>query len=148
MLTTDGPKVLEYNCRMGDPEAQAIFPLIKGNLAEYFRQAAEGFINRALVRFSPGWAVCVIAAAGKYPQKGSKGLAIHGLDQVPKGLGVNHAGSRRDTNGTWRTNGGRIIGLTAKSENLSDARRRAYTAIRKIDFKGMQNRKDNGKLHF
>lgn len=148
MLTPDGPKVLEYNCRMGDPEAQAMFPLIKGSLAEYFRQAAEGFINRELVRFSPGWTVCVTAAAGKYPQGIAESLFIQGLEKISGDIMIYHAGSRRAANGKWRTNGGRIIGLTAKSADLATAREHAYAALQYIQFKGMQFRTDIGKLHF
>lgn len=148
MLTADGPKVLEYNCRMGDPEAQAIFPLIKGNLAEYFRQAAEGFINTNLIRFSPGWSVCITAAADKYPHGVAKGLAIHGLDQLPDGIRVYHAGTVQDAQGIWRTNGGRILGLTAQEGTLKAARSSAHRAMQKISFKGMQYRSDIGFLHF
>jgi len=148
ILTADGPKVLEYNCRMGDPEAQAILPLIKGNLAEYFRQAAEGFISPELIEFLPGWSVCVTAAARKYPQAGSAGTLIHGLDESKNDVTVYHAGTTRDKNGKWLTNGGRVLGLTAKADSLKQARARAYRALQKIQFRGMQYRTDIGKLHF
>lgn len=142
MLTGEGPRVLEFNCRLGDPEAQVILPRVEGDLAAVFLAAATGRLAGSL-RWREEAAVCVVLAAPGYPGKPQQDLPITGLEEaaaVP-GVNVDHAGTRRTGRG-WVTTGGRVVAVTGLGDDLEDARRRAYGAAERIRFPGRQMRRD------
>jgi phosphoribosylamine--glycine ligase len=147
ILTTEGPKVLEFNCRFGDPEAQAVLPLIAGDFAEFLFQAAKGRLNPGLIHFHEGWSVTLVMASGDYPTKSGSGDEISGLDRIETGQ-VYHAGTRRTADGTFETNGGRVLAVSHTGEDLAGARDQAYSELQKIRFKRAQFRRDIGSLHF
>ena len=145
MLTSGGPKVLEYNCRFGDPETQAILPRLKSDLLDILVRVVDGTLEDATIEWDPRVSVCVVLAAKGYPAKVETGQTIRGLDAVAKlpDVTVFHAGSaRRD--GTLATSGGRVLGVTALGKDLVEARAKAYTAIEHIRFDGAQFRNDIG----
>jgi phosphoribosylamine--glycine ligase len=145
MLTGEGPKVLEFNCRLGDPETQALVVRMDFDLAAVLAAAAEGKLEPNAVRWKPGAGVCVVMAAAGYPSNPRTGAKIDGLagaGLVP-GAVVFHAGTRRE-NGSCFVSGGRVLGVTASAPNLSAAAGRCYDAIAQIRFEGAQFRKDIG----
>jgi phosphoribosylamine---glycine ligase len=146
MLTDEGPKVLEFNARFGDPEAQAILPRLKADLGELLLACAEGRLDRAPVAWTPEACVTVILASGGYPGEPRTGLPIEGLDRagnLDKTM-VFHAGTaRRD--GTVVTAGGRVLGVSALGQDLAGARDRAYRAVSTVTFEGMHHRTDIAK---
>ena len=143
MLTADGPKVLEYNVRFGDPETQVILPRLKSDLAEIFLKASRGELDSCEIEWLDDCAVCVVAASGGYPGSYSKGLEIKGLEEAGKlpGTVIFHAGTT-DADGVLRTSGGRVLGITATAPGLEEAIARAYAAVDRIDFEGMYCRRD------
>jgi len=145
MLTKAGPKVLEFNCRLGDPETQAIVPRMDFDLAEVLHEAAAGRLDPSKLRWKPGASVCVVLAAGGYPGKFEKGMKIEGLTAAEQinGVKVLHAGTRRDRQSIL-TNGGRVLGVTATGSSLNEAVATVYAAATKIHFAGMHYRKDIG----
>lgn len=147
MLTADGPKVLEYNCRFGDPEAQAVFPLISGDLASYLLSAARGTILPERIRCRDDWSICVVLASAGYPESSRSGDAISGLDRA-EGVQVYHAGTRKRADGEYETNGGRVLAVVAQSPQREEAVRRVYREVDKIQFAGRQIRRDIGTMHF
>jgi len=147
ILTKNGPKVLEYNCRFGDPEAQAVLPLVEGDFAEYLYQAAKGKLNPGLLNFHEGWSVTLVMASKEYPARGSSGDVILGMDAVTSGR-VYHAGTRLNPEGKFETNGGRILAVSHTGETRQAARDAAYAERKKISFDGAQIRTDIGTLHF
>jgi phosphoribosylamine---glycine ligase len=141
MMTAAGPKVLEYNCRFGDPEAQAVLPRLRSDLLELLEAAAmPGGLAGVEPEWSPDWAVTVVLASRGYPQSASKGDRISGLDQVV-GAEVFHAGTAAD-DGDVVTAGGRVLGVTALGATPGEARDRAYEAAEGIEFDGRQMRSD------
>ncbi|MGD9559288.1 MAG: phosphoribosylamine--glycine ligase [Oscillospiraceae bacterium] len=146
MLTADGPKVIEYNCRFGDPETQVVLPLLESDLLEIMRACTEGRLREAMVRFAPGAAACVVMASGGYPEKYATGLPITGLAEAERlpGVAVYHAGTRLE-NGQLLTSGGRVLGVTAVAPTLSAALSTAYQAAGAIHFEGAHYRRDIGK---
>ncbi len=147
MLTSDGPKVIEYNCRFGDPETQVVLPLLKSDLFDIMRAVSEGTLERQKIEFSNGAAACVVLASGGYPESYEKGKEISGLaagQLADGGATVYHAGTAIDGN-KLVTSGGRVLGVTACGDNLREALDRAYAAARKISFDKMFYRKDIGK---
>lgn len=143
MLTSHGPRVLEFNCRWGDPEAQVIVPRLATDLAEVCWAAATGQLDRVTLTWRPEAAVCVVVAAAGYPGQPAVGDPIQGLDEaaaVP-GVHVDHAGTRRVA-GRWVTAGGRVVAVTALGRDLAEARRRAYEAADLVKFAGRQLRRD------
>jgi phosphoribosylamine--glycine ligase len=145
MITQDGPKVVEFNCRFGDPETQAILPLITSDLAEMLWRAANGILNGYELKTAPCWALSVVLASGGYPGNFVKGKRIHGLEQIhDKEAVVFHAGTALDPNGNVLTNGGRVLAVTGIGDDFLSARERAYSAVGKIQFEGMHYRKDIG----
>jgi len=147
MLTKTGPKVLEFNCRLGDPETQAILARVDFNLVEVLADAAAGRLQPEKLKWKPGASACVVLASGGYPGKFETGKEIHGLEeagQIPD-VKVLHAGTKRVA-GKIVTNGGRVLGVTSTGRDLSDALQKAYSAAGKIQFGGMHYRKDIGKL--
>ena len=147
MLTKNGPKVIEYNCRFGDPETQVVLPLLKSDLLTIFKAVRDERLADVKVEFSDGAAACVILASGGYPQKYQTGFEIHGLDAMGQAPGVTvyHAGTRLE-DGKFLTSGGRVLGVTAVGSDLSEALARSYAAAEKIVFEGVHYRKDIGKI--
>jgi phosphoribosylamine--glycine ligase len=147
MLTPDGPKVIEYNCRFGDPECQAVMPLVKGDLAGFCLAGAKGELDPELISFDEGWSVCVVLASAGYPESSRSGDVIRGLDEVGKAR-VYHAGTRRNAAGDWETNGGRVLAVVAGGPTRQDAVAAAHAAADKVAFDGMQRRRDIGICNF
>jgi phosphoribosylamine---glycine ligase len=141
MMTAAGPKVLEYNCRFGDPETQAVLPRLRSDLLELLEAATTpGGLAGAEPEWSPDWAVTVVLASRGYPESSSKGDPISGLDEV-EGAEVFHAGTAAD-DGRIVTAGGRVLGVTALGATPGEARDRAYEAAERIEFEGRQMRAD------
>jgi len=146
MLTENGPKVIEYNCRFGDPEAQAVLPLLSSDLFAIMRHVAAGTLSEAEVTFSSGASCCVVLASGGYPEAYRTGLLITGISQAEAmpGVSVFHAGTRLTQTGELVTAGGRVLGVTAVGDTLSQAIRSAYLAAEAISFEGAHMRGDIG----
>ena len=146
MLTEKGPRVLEYNARFGDPEAQVVLPRMKNDLVDVFEACIDGKLDETDLQFEDNAAVCVVLASEGYPVKYEKGLPIRGLENFKdkEGYYVFHAGTKFDGD-TIVTNGGRVLGVTAKGENLKAARANAYEAVKWIDFDNKYYRHDIGK---
>ncbi len=147
MLTEDGPKIIEYNCRFGDPECQAVMPLVRGDIASFCHAAAQGEMKPELLSFDEGWSVCLILASAEYPASSRSGDVISGLDEVQNAR-VYHAGTRRNPDGAWETNGGRVLAVVAGGADRLSAVEKAYTELEKISFDGAQKRGDIGRMHF
>ena len=147
MLTPDGPKVIEYNCRFGDPEAEAVMPMVRGDFTNYVFHAAKGLLKPELLHFAEGWSICVITASAGYPATSHSGDVIHGLDQV-EGARVYHCGTRKNSTGDFESNGGRVLAVAVQAASRSEAREKANAESAKITFDGMQRRSDIVKLHF
>ncbi|MGA2431722.1 MAG: phosphoribosylamine--glycine ligase, partial [Candidatus Acidiferrum sp.] len=143
MLTASGPKVLEFNCRLGDPEAQAIIARIDFDLAEILADAAAHRLDPSKLRWKPGASVCVVLASGGYPGRFEINKPISGLTDIKNNSGVEvlHAGTKR-IDDSIVTNGGRVLGVTAAAPSIDAALDKVYDAIRKIHFDGMHYRKD------
>jgi len=143
MITADGPKVIEFNCRFGDPETQAVLPLLDGDFLELLYTTAEGKINKNSVVNKNGAAVCVVAASKGYPDSYNKGFEINGLDKVEKDIIVFQAGTKFSGNKII-TNGGRVLGVTSivEKNDLKLAKQKAYENLEKIYFEGMYFRND------
>ena len=147
MLTPKGPKVIEYNCRFGDPETQVVLPLLRTDLLDIMLATTNGTLETTPVEFAGESAACVILASGGYPQKYATGKPISGLEngQLPGGEAVvYHAGTRQTAEGLV-TGGGRVLGVTATAPTLADAVQKAYAAADKIRFEGLHRRSDIGK---
>ena len=147
MLTPSGPQVIEYNCRFGDPECQAVMPLVKGDLASFCLAGAKGELRADMISFDDGWSVCVILASAGYPESSRSGDAIRGLEKTGN-FRVYHAGTRRNADGHWETNGGRVLAVVAGGTTRAEAVENAHAAADGISFDGMQRRRDIGILHF
>lgn len=148
MLTKDGPKVIEYNCRFGDPETQVVLPLLESDLFTIMKAVTDGTLDQTEVKFSDRSAACVIIASGGYPLSYEKGRIISGLTdgqlkENPE-IAIYHAGTARK-DGALVTNGGRVMGVTAAADSLDDALKRAYNACSEISFDGMFIRHDIGQ---
>jgi phosphoribosylamine--glycine ligase len=141
MITTDGPKVLEFNCRFGDPETQVLLTRLEGDLLPLLEATLSGQLEATQARWKPQPAVCVVMASGGYPGDYATGKTIEGLDAVQDGVTVFHAGTRR-SDGAVQTAGGRVLGVTALGEDLPAARARAYEGVDRIHFEGAQFRRD------
>ena len=148
MLTPDGPRVIEYNCRFGDPECEAVLPLVRGDFAGFCLAGAGGELRPELLEFDDAWSVCVILASAGYPDSSRSGDAITGLDATPAGTHVFHCGTRKSTHGHWETNGGRVLAVVASAESRQQAVSQAHLAADAIRFDGLQRRRDIGILHF
>ena len=145
MLTKSGPKILEFNCRLGDPETQAIVARMDFDLAEVLKDVADGKLDASKLRWKAGASVCVVLASGGYPGKFESGKRIGGLTAVGQNSGVKilHAGTKRE-GVTVVTSGGRVLGVTASGSSLNAAVSTAYKACTKVRFDGMHYRKDIG----
>lgn len=146
MLTEDGPKVLEYNARFGDPETQVVLPRMKNDIVEVFEACIDGTLDQIQLEFEDNAAVCVVLASDGYPVKYEKGFKIHGLEKFKDtdGYYVFHAGTKFDADGDIVTNGGRVLGVTAKGKDLKEARANAYKATEWINFANKYMRHDIG----
>ena len=146
MLTADGPKVLEYNARFGDPETQVVLPRMKNDLVDLFEACIDGTLDQIDLEFEDNAAVCVVLASAGYPEHYEKGFEIRGLENFKdkEGYYVFHAGSKFDDQGRVVTNGGRVLGVTATGTNLKEARANAYKATEWIDFDNKYMRHDIG----
>ena len=145
MLTAEGPKVLEYNARFGDPEAQVVLPRMKNDLIEVAEACIDGTLDQVDLQFEDNAAVCVVLASEGYPVSYEKGFPISGLDEFNKHEGYYcfHAGTKFDGDHIV-TNGGRVLGVTAKGKNLKEARANAYAATEWVQFKNKYMRHDIG----
>lgn len=146
MLTEDGPRVLEYNARFGDPEAQVVLPRMKNDIIDVFEACIDGTLDKVQLDFEENAAVCVVLASDGYPEHYEKGYPIEGLDTFKgkNGYYVFHAGTKL-ADGKIVTNGGRVLGVTAKGSDLKQARANAYAATEWIQFENKYKRNDIGK---
>lgn len=147
MITEEGPKVVEYNCRLGDPEAQVVLPLVESDLVDVFERVAEGGLEAGALRAASRAAACVVLASEGYPIDYDTGVEITGIDEA-EGLpevSVLHAGTRRRDDGTLVTDGGRVLGVTATGDDLTQALERAYRGVDAIHFEGKTFRSDIGE---
>lgn len=146
ILTERGPKVIEYNCRFGDPETQVVLPLLKTDLFTIMRAVRDERLGEVDIQWSTGAAACVVLASGGYPKKYETGLPIEGLDENGghPGVIVYHAGTKKQDGG-FLTAGGRVLGVTGLGETLPQALEKAYGAVREITFKNAHYRTDIGK---
>lgn len=146
MLTPQGPKVLEFNARFGDPETQVILPRLTTDLAQVMYAVATGNTADIQLEWSPSWAVCVVLASEGYPGAYEKGKVILGIDEAEalEGVTVFHAGTTLNSDGELVTNGGRVLNVVALGETFDEARERAYEACDLINFEGKQLRTDIG----
>lgn len=146
MITADGPKVIEYNARFGDPETQAVLPLLKTDLMDIFEAVVEERLDAQPVEFTGESAVCIVLASGGYPGIYAKGIEISGLDSLngANDIMVFHAGTKLE-NGHIVTSGGRVLGITAKAWDMDSAIKKAYAAVESIYFDNMHYRRDIGR---
>ncbi len=147
MLTPDGPKVLEYNARFGDPETQVVLPRMKNDIIEVMQACVNGTLSEIQLEFEDNAAVCVVLASDGYPEHYEKGFPITGLEAFDDkdGYFVFHAGSGKNAEGQIVTNGGRVLGVTALGADLKQARANAYAATEWIHFDNKYKRNDIGK---
>lgn len=146
MLTADGPKVLEYNARFGDPETQVVLPRMKNDIVDVFEACIDGTLDQIDLQFEDNAAVCVVLASAGYPEHYEKGKKITGLENFKDkdGYYVFHAGSKFDAEGNILTNGGRVLGVTATGKDLKEARANAYKATEWVNFENKYMRHDIG----
>lgn len=147
MMTPEGPKVVEYNCRLGDPEAQVVLPLVESDLAEVFRMLLNGNLEAGSIRTSGQSAACVVLASEGYPLDYETGFEITGTEaaeQMP-GVSVLHAGTESEADGRLVTAGGRVLGVTALGSSLAESLNRAYKGVDEIHFSGKTYRQDIGE---
>ena len=146
MLTPNGPKVIEYNCRFGDPETQVVLPLLKTDLVDIMLAIWEGKLNECSIEWKDGCAACVVMASGGYPKKYATGLPISGLDENGQVANcfVYHAGTKLDGD-TILTAGGRVLGVTATADTLPNALQTAYDGVKSIAFQDAHYRNDIGQ---
>lgn len=147
MLTPTGPQVIEYNCRFGDPECQAVMPLVRGDLAAFCLAGAQGELREDLIHFDEGWNVCVILASAGYPESSRSGDRISGLEKITEAR-VYHSGTRPTADGAWETNGGRVLAIVSGGATREEAVDKAHAAADLIHFDGLQRRRDIGILNF
>ena len=146
MIADGTPKVLEYNVRFGDPECQPIMMRLESSLVDLIEGALDGTLASTDLRWRPAASACVVMAAGGYPGSYGKGAAIDGIDAASEldGVTVFHAGTTRDGDGTWRTAGGRVLGVTALGDGIAGAVARAYDGVERIRWDGVHYRTDIG----
>ncbi len=144
MITDEGPKVVEYNCRFGDPECQVLLPAMKSDLLEVMLAAVEFRLEETEVEMSDEHYCCVVMASGGYPEAYAKGKEITGLDKVADDVLVFHSGTRRDAGGKLYTDGGRVLSVVANGPDLRGAISRCYREVEKISFEGAYYRRDIG----
>jgi phosphoribosylamine--glycine ligase len=149
MITKEGPKVLEFNARFGDPECQPIMMRLKSDLVTLLEATIDGRLDQVKIEWDPGASVCVVLCAGGYPGQIERGKEIHGLDRLrnwQKGF-VFHAGTAKEGD-RWITSGGRVLGVTARGDSIAEATREVYRAVDEISWEGMHYRKDIARRAF
>ena len=146
MLTPDGPKVIEFNARLGDPETQAVLPRMESDILDVFEAIVDGTIDRTPIAWSTRPAVGVVMASGGYPGDYETGYAIAGLDDVDEDVAVFHAGTSLADDGSVVTAGGRVLTVSATGGSIEEARARAYENAARIGFEGAQYRRDIAAL--
>ena len=144
MLTADGPKVLEFNARFGDPETQAVLPRLESDLAEIMLAVCDKRLDQVEIKWSDNPCVCVVLASGGYPETSEKGKVITGLEKAADNAIVFHAATKL-VDGNYQTNGGRVLGISAQDETIVRAITKAYKAVAEISFENMQYRSDIGR---
>lgn len=146
MMTPNGPKVIEYNARFGDPEAQVVLPRLKTDLLDIVDAVIDGELDKLNIEWEDCCSACVVMASGGYPGSYKKGVEMFGMDEngQVEGATVYHAGTKYE-NGKFYTNGGRVLGVTAKGQTLDEALDKAYAAVEKISFDGAHYRRDIGR---
>ena len=146
MITPNGPKVIEYNARFGDPEALVVLPRLKTDLVDICEAVIDEKLSNLDIEWDNGAAACVVMASGGYPVSYKKGIEMFGLNDNGgvDGAIVYHAGTKYE-NGKFYTNGGRVLGVTATADTLDEALEKAYAAVEKISFEGAHYRHDIGK---
>jgi phosphoribosylamine--glycine ligase len=142
MLTNNGPKVIEYNARFGDPEAQAILPRLENDLLEVFEACVDHTLDQVTLKFKPGGSCCVVMASGGYPDEYKKGFEINGIKTC--GKLVFHAGTTL-ADGKFLTNGGRVLCVYADADTTTEAIDLAYDGVKRIRYQGMHYRTDIGR---
>ena len=149
MLTAEGPRVLEYNVRFGDPETQAILVRLKTSLSDVFQAMVETRLDQLPIDWSNDSSACVVLASRGYPAKAETRAHIRGLERASQheGVALFHAATARATDGRWVTSGGRVLGVTATGRNLDTALARCYSAVTEINWDGMHYRRDIGRWH-
>ncbi|MDP2366288.1 MAG: phosphoribosylamine--glycine ligase, partial [Ignavibacteria bacterium] len=149
IITEDGPKVIEFNCRFGDPETQVVLPILEGDFLHLLYSAANGNLDKTSIKYSGGCSVCIVAASSGYPDEYKKGFEISGLELSDEEIIIYHAGTKKVKEKIF-TNGGRVLGITSvlKTFELIQAQKKAYDTIKKIHFNGMYYRKDIGEKAF
>ena len=147
MITPKGPKVIEYNCRFGDPETQVVLPMLDADLYEIFEAIYNHQLDKVDIKWHKGSCACVVMASGGYPESYPKGIVMNGFDEKGQveGCFVYHAGTKLSDDGKFLTNGGRVIGVTAKGDSLQATLDKAYEGVSKISFEGAHYRKDIGQ---
>jgi len=147
MLTPKGPKVIEYNCRFGDPETQVVLPMLDADLYDIFEAIYNHELDKVDIKWHEGSCACVVMASGGYPESYPKGIEMNGFDEKGQveGCFVYHAGTKLSDDGKFLTNGGRVIGVTAKGNDLREALAKAYSGVDKISFDGAHYRRDIGQ---
>ena len=147
MITPKGPKVIEYNCRFGDPETQVVLPMLDADLYEIFEAVYNHELDKLDIKWHKGSCACVVMASGGYPESYPKGIEMNGFDDKGQidGCFVYHAGTKLSEDGKFLTNGGRVVGVTAKGDTLQNALDTAYKGISGISFEGAHYRKDIGQ---
>ena len=145
ILTQDGPKLLEYNARFGDPETQVVLPRLRTDLLDIFLAVVDGRLDEIDIEWEDNAVACVILASGGYPGSYNKGYPIRGLEQLDgcQDIIIFHAGTRREKD-QFLTDGGRVLGVTAVAEDLDTAVKNAYKGVDLISFEGMHYRRDIG----
>jgi phosphoribosylamine--glycine ligase len=146
MLTADGPRVVEYNARFGDPETQPILSMLDSDLMEIFEACVNGTLDEVSIKWKNGAACCLVLASGGYPVSYETGFPISGLENAGDNATVFHAGTKRGDKGEILTSGGRVLGVTAVGDDLQDAISKAYAAAKTISFRKMHFRTDIGKV--
>jgi phosphoribosylamine--glycine ligase len=148
MITAEGPKVIEFNCRLGDPETQCVLPRLTCDIVPVMQACIDGTLESTTLRFDDGYCITVVLASGGYPGSFDKGFPITGVDAAEQeGCTVFHAGTV-DKDGALRTSGGRVLNVTAKGPTLQEAISRAYAGVEKISFEGVHYRKDIAEKAF
>ncbi len=143
-VTADGPRVIEFNARFGDPEAECLLPRLQSDLLAIMVAVADGTLDRIDVRWSANASVTVMLASGGYPGPYETGKPIDGLDAIDNDVIVFHAGTKRDASGRIVTNGGRVLAVTAMAPSMAEARAKSYRNVERISFEGMHYRRDIG----
>jgi phosphoribosylamine--glycine ligase len=147
MITEEGPKVIEFNCRFGDPEAQAVIPRMATDIIRPIMACCDGTLDKVKFRWSKNSCVCVVLASGGYPGSYRKGLEINGLERIDDmdNIITYHAGTARDENGSIITSGGRVLGICGLGPTIKDTIKTTYQAVRKVKFEDSFYRKDIGR---